>query len=244
MEKKKESYLEKDQRVMKLANISKTYTMKNKKQIRTIEVLSDVSIDFYSKNFYAIQGHSGSGKSTLINILGLMDTFDNGKYEIYGDCPSKFSDDELSSLRMKNIGFIFQGFYLNPTLKAFENVMVPMIINKDINPKNRKNMAIELLKSIGLSERIDHYPNELSGGEQQRVAIARALANNPHIILADEPTGNLDAKTEKEIFATLKKLSQNGKCVIVVSHSEHVKEYADKVYKIVDGKLIGDENEK
>jgi ABC-type lipoprotein export system ATPase subunit len=117
--------------------------------------------------------------------------------------------------------------------------MVPMLINKEINPKDRKNKAIELLKSVGLEERVDHFPKELSGGEQQRVAIARALANNPHIILADEPTGNLDEKTEKEIFTTLKDLSQNGKCVIVVSHSDHVKEYADKIYTIKDGELVG-----
>lgn len=240
----KEKDLKKNQRVMKLDDISKTYTIKNKKNMRTIKVLSELSVDFYSNNFYAIQGHSGSGKTTLINILGLMDTFDNGKYEIYGTSPSKFSDDEQSSLRMKSIGFIFQGFYLNQTLKVFENVMVPMIINKDIDSKNRKNMAIDLLESVGLGERINHYPKELSGGEQQRVAIARALANNPHIILADEPTGNLDVKTEKEIFTTLKSLSRNGKCVIVVSHSEHVKDYADKVYKIVDGKLVGDEDGK
>lgn len=169
-----------------------------------------------------------------------MDKFDSGKYEIYGASPSKFSDIELSALRMKNIGFIFQGFHLNPTLKAYENVIMPMLINKRINSKDRKNKAIELLKSVGLGERIDHFPKELSGGEQQRVAIARALANNPHIILVDEPIGNLDAKMEKEIFITLKKLSQNGKCVIVVSHSDYVNDFADTIYEIIDGKIIGD----
>lgn len=240
---KKEKNCEKNRIIMKCNNIKKTYTIKNKKDIRTIDVLSDLSIDFYSNNFYAIQGHSGSGKTTLINILGLMDSFDNGEYEIYGTFPSELSDDELSTLRMENIGFVFQGFYLNPTLKAFENVMVPMIINKNIDSKSRKNRAVGLLESVGLRERIDHYPNELSGGEQQRVAVARALANNPNIILADEPTGNLDEKTEKEIFTILKSLSKNGKCVIVASHSEHVKLYADKVYKIINGKLVGDIDE-
>lgn len=230
-----------EQRIMKLANISKTYIIKNKKQTKTIKVLTDVSVDFYSSNFYAIMGHSGSGKSTLINILGLIDTFDNGKYDLYGTDVNEFNDVKLSKLRMKNLGFVFQGFNLSQTLKAYENVIVPMLINKDINPKDRKTKAIELLESVGLGERIDHFPSELSGGEQQRVAIARALANNPSIILADEPTGNLDEKNEKEIFSNLKKLSQSGKCVIVVSHSTHVKEHADKVYKIVDGKLIGDE---
>lgn len=129
---------------------------------------------------------------------------------------------------------------MNPNLKAFENVIVPMIINKEINPNDRKKLAIELLESVGLGERIDHFPNELSGGEQQRVAIARALANNPHVILADEPSGNLDEKSEEEIFKSLKELSQKGKCIIVVSHSNEVKKYADKVLKLEDGKLFGD----
>jgi ABC-type lipoprotein export system ATPase subunit len=185
-------------------------------------------------------GHSGSGKSTLINILGLIDSFDSGKYELYEKRVEKFNDAELSNLRMKNIGFVFQEFHLNSTLKAYENVIVPMLINKDIDPKDRKKRAIDLLESVGLGERIDHFPNELSGGEQQRVAIARALANNPSIILADEPTGNLDEKNEQIIFSNLKELSMNGKCVIVVSHSNEVKKYANKVFKIVDGKLIGD----
>jgi len=236
----KEKDLRKEQRIMKLENICKDYTIKTNKEIKTINALKDISVEFYSNHFYAIKGHSGSGKSTLINILGLMDKFDSGKYEIYGVSTSKFSDIELSTLRMKNIGFIFQGFNLNSTLKAYENVIMPMLINKEINPKDRKSKAIALLNSVGLGARIDHFPKELSGGEQQRVAIARALANNPHIILADEPTGNLDAKTEKEIFTTLKNLSQNGKCVIVVSHSNHVSDFADAIYEIIDGKIIGD----
>lgn len=222
--------------VMKLENVKKSYKTKNKK----IDVLSNVNIDFSNGYFYAIMGHSGSGKSTLINILGLTDTIDSGTYELYGKNVSDLKDTELSNLRMKNIGFVFQEFYLNPTLKAFENVMVPMLINKEINPKERKQKALDLLKSVGLEERIDHYPRELSGGEQQRVAIARCLANNPNIILADEPTGNLDEKTEKEIFTLLKNLVKKGKCVIVVSHSNDVKKYADKIYKIVDGKVDGD----
>jgi ABC-type lipoprotein export system ATPase subunit len=222
--------------VMKLENVNKTYKQKS----RNIKVLSDVNIDFDSNNFYAIMGHSGSGKSTLINILGLIDTFDSGAYELYGTKTTNFNDKELSKLRMKNIGFVFQGFHLNPNLKAFENVIVPMIINKEINFKDRKNLAIELLESVGLGERIDHFPNELSGGEQQRVAIARALANNPHVILADEPSGNLDEKAEEDIFKKLKELSKKGKCVIVVSHSNEVRKYADKIFRIIDGQLVGD----
>lgn len=225
--------------VMKLENVSKAYKQKS----RIIKVLSEVDIDFDSNNFYAIMGHSGSGKSTLINILGLIDNFDSGTYELYGTTTANFNDKELSNLRMKNIGFIFQVFHLNPNLKAFENVIVPMLINKKINSKDRKKLAIELLESVGLGERIDHFPNELSGGEQQRVAIARALANNPHVILADEPSGNLDEKAEADVFKRLKELSKSGKCVIVVSHSNEVKKYADKVLKIVDGKLVGDNHE-
>ncbi len=186
-------------------------------------------------------GHSGSGKSTLINMLGLIDHFDSGKYTLYDTDVNEFNDTRSSYLRMKNIGFIFQEFHLNPTLKAYENVIVPMLLNKNINAKERKNKADNLLKKLGLEDRIDHFPKELSGGEQQRVAIARALANDPHIILADEPTGNLDEKNEKEIFSHLKTLAQTGKCIIVVSHSEYVKQYADKVYKIVGGKLVGED---
>ena len=151
-------------------------------------------------------------------------------------------DKDASYMRMKNIGFVFQEFNLIPTLKAYENVMLPMLINKEIQLKEKKERSIELLESVGLKERINHFPKELSGGEQQRVAIARSLANNPNIILADEPTGNLDEKSEKEIFTLLKKLAEAGKCVIVVSHSNEIKNYADKVFVLNKGKLEG-ENE-
>lgn len=223
--------------IMTLKNITKTYKMKNK----SVNILKDINANFSTGKFYAIMGHSGSGKSTLINILGLIDKSDTGSYECYNYNISKLNDNELSELRMKNIGFIFQEFYLNPSLNAIENVMVPMLINKKINPNERKEKAFELLKSLGLEDRIDHYPKELSGGEQQRVAIARALANDPNIILADEPTGNLDVDSEREIFLLLKKLSNNGKCVIVVSHSNEVINYADKLYKIVAGRLVGED---
>ena len=187
-------------------------------------------------------GHSGNGKSTLIHILGLIDECDEGEYQIYGKNVKNLKDKDASYMRLKNIGFVFQEFNLVPTLKAYENVMVPMLINKEIQAKERKERAIELLSSVGLKERINHFPKELSGGEQQRVAIARSLANNPNIILADEPTGNLDEKSEREIFTLLKKLAEEGKCVIVVSHSSEIKNYADKVYILDKGKLEG-ENE-
>lgn len=221
--------------LIKLENISKEY----KTNTRVIKVLNDVNAKFYSGKFYAIMGHSGSGKSTLVNILALIDNFDSGAYYLYNLNIKDFNDEKLSNLRMNNIGFIFQEINLIPTLKAYENVMVPMLINKKIKANERKELALKLLKEVGLEDRIDHFPRELSGGEQQRVAIARALANDPNIIIADEPTGNLDEKTESEIFELLKKLSVKGRCIIMVSHSEYVKKYADEVLKIENGKLVG-----
>lgn len=221
--------------LIKLENISKEY----KTNTKVIKVLNDVNAKFYSGKFYAIMGHSGSGKSTLVNILALIDNFDSGAYYLYNLNIKDFNDEKLSNLRMNNIGFIFQEINLIPTLKAYENVMVPMLINKKIKPNERKELALKLLKEVGLEDKIDHFPKELSGGEQQRVAIARALANDPNIIIADEPTGNLDEKTESEIFELLKKLSVKGRCIIMVSHSEYVKKYADEVLKIENGKLVG-----
>lgn len=222
--------------IIKLENIQKTYHKKEKK----LNVLKNLNVEFYSGQLYAIMGHSGNGKSTLIHILGLIDQFDDGEYHIYSQNAKNLNDKESSYIRMKNIGFVFQEFNLVPTLKAYENVMMPMLINDEIKPKERKIKAIELLSRVGLKERINHFPKELSGGEQQRVALARSLANNPNIILADEPTGNLDEKSEKDIFLLLKELAQNGKCVIVVSHSSEIKKYADKVYILDNGKLEGE----
>ena len=221
--------------LIKLENISKEY----KTNTRVIKVLNDVNAKFYSGKFYAIMGHSGSGKSTLVNILALIDNFDSGAYYLYNLNIKDFNDEKLSNLRMNNIGFIFQEINLIPTLKAYENVMVPMLINKKIKANERKELALKLLKEVGLEDRIDHFPRELSGGEQQRVAIARALANDPNIIIADEPTGNLDEKNASEIFELLKKLSAKRRCIIMVSHSEYVKKYADEVLKIENGKLVG-----
>lgn len=221
-------------KAISIENLQKSYSTEKKK----VEVLKKVNLDFENKKFYAIMGHSGSGKSTLINILGLIDNFDSGKYILFGKDITTMSDKELSKIRMKNIGFIFQEFYLNNTLKAWENVVVPMLINDEISKKERKERACKLLKMVGLEDRMEHYPKELSGGEQQRVAIARALANNPKMILADEPTGNLDEEHEEQIFNILKEISKSGKCVIVVTHSNDVKKYADIIYKISNGKVV------
>lgn len=226
-----------------ISNLKKSYREKNKNG--KIDVLDDINANFKSGKFYSIMGQSGSGKSTFINILGLIDKNYLGDYFLNGLEISKQNDNELSKLRMNNLGFIFQNFELDNDLKAYENVMIPMYINNKIQKKERYNKAIKLLNRVGLGERVNHFPKEMSGGEQQRVAIARALANDPEIILADEPTGNLDKKNEKEIFSYLKKLSIDGKCIIVVSHSDEVRKYADIIYEIKDGKIIeGDNNEK
>ena len=224
---------------IELIDARKVYTMKDENAI----ALDNLNIKFKKGNFYAIMGHSGSGKTTLIQILGLLDELTEGKYYIDGTDTSTLIENDKSYLRMKKIGFIYQSFHLIDNLKALENVMLPMIINHDIPREERKEKAVRLLEIFNLSERVNHFPKQLSGGEQQRVAIARALANEPDIILADEPTGNLDSENEKVIFQFLKKISELGKCVIVVSHSDVIKEYADIVYTMSMGKIKGDSNE-
>lgn len=216
-----------------LNKINKKYIINGK----AIHVLKDLSAEFESGTFNLIMGHSGSGKSTLINILGLIDTFYDGAYKLFDKDVNNLDNDTLSFFRMSNIGFIFQEFFLDENLKSYENVVLPMIVNKNIPNKERYQLAVDLLKKFDLKDRINHFPKELSGGEKQRVAIARSLANNPEIILADEPTGDLDEVNEKKVFSILKTLSDNGKCVIVVSHSNEAKKYADKIYILKDGKL-------
>ena len=222
--------------MLKLDKISKSYSIdKNDK----ISLLNDISLDINNSKFYGIIGHSGSGKSTLLNIIGLIDDFDSGKYFIDNKEVNYLSEDEKSSIRMKKFGFVFQSFYLNNRLTALENVMIPMYINKEISKSERKKIAMNLLEKFGLGNRINHRPNQLSGGEQQRVAIARALANNPEVILADEPTGNLDKKNEEMVFNYFKKLViEDKKTVIIVSHNEIINKYADIIYKLDDGKNL------
>lgn len=196
---------------MNLENITKIYQTKE----REITALNNINYTFSKGKFYAIMGHSGSGKSTLISIMGLIEPYTSGKYYINGKDTSKLNDQELSYLRMKYFGFIFQDYYLDEHLNAYENVILPMLINKEISKKYRKDKALSLLSKVGLKERINHFPKEMSGGEQQRVAIARALANDPEIILADEPTGNLDRQNEELIFQELKKLSKEDRKSVV-----------------------------
>ncbi len=216
-----------------LKNGLKEFSLKDEKII----AMDNVNVEFEAGKLYVIMGHSGSGKSTLIQILGLLDKLIDGRLYINGQEVSSLSENEKADLRMKEIGFVFQSFYLNPKLNALENVMLPMYINKEIDSKDRKPKALKLLEQFGLENRKNHYPKELSGGEQQRIAIARALANDPNFILADEPTGNLDAKNEEIVYKALKKLANSGKAVIVVSHNESIKQYADKVLYMDSGRL-------
>ena len=218
--------------ILKVKNLVKNYYKDNEK----IEAVNNISYNFEKGKFYAIMGPSGSGKSTFLHLIGTLDTYDEGSVFINNIDVSSLDDLQLSKIRKEEIGFVFQSFYLNNNMKAYENVIMPIMLDK-IPYKDKKEKGITILNSLGLEKRVNHYPSELSKGECQRVAIARALINNPNIILADEPTGNLDSKNERNIFELLKKLSLEGKCVIVVSHSEEIKKYADVVLKIRDGKL-------
>lgn len=220
--------------VIELKGINKIY----KKGNEEVRALEDIDLAFEKGKFYAIMGHSGSGKSTLISILGLMNKFDSGDYLLNEKSTKDLKELEASKLRMKEIGFVFQEFYLDEYMTALDNVILPMLINKEIDKQNREKIAKDLLKKFKLEGRESHLPHELSGGEKQRVCIARALANNPSIILADEPTGDLDEENEKMIFNYLKELSNEGKCVIVVSHSNEVKNYADILIELKSGKLV------
>jgi len=208
--------------------------IKNKEKI---VILENVNLTFDEGKLYAIMGESGSGKSTFLNIIGTLDKFTAGRVFIEGKDIRNLKEDERAHIRMEKIGFIFQEFYLNPNMTVEENIEQPMFINEKYNKKMIKEKTDELINNVGLASRKKHFPRELSGGEQQRVAIARALANNPDIILADEPTGNLDKENEIKIFRMLKDLSQNGKCVIIVSHSSKVEQYADVILKIKEGKI-------
>lgn len=218
---------------IEIINGYKEYLKKKEK----ISVLENINVKFEKEKLYAIMGESGSGKTTLLNIIGTLDTLTKGKLLINDKEIINLKDEEKAKIRMKEIGFVFQNFYLNPNMTVEENIMQPMYINPEYNRISMEEKTEELIKMVGLESRRTHYPKELSGGEEQRVAIARALANNPEIILADEPTGNLDKNNEIKILEILKDLSKKGKCVIIVSHSNKVIEYADKVLNLKEGKL-------
>ena len=218
---------------MRLEHVYKNYNLGKKE----IAVLKDINVEFKTNTFYAIMGRSGSGKTTLVNILGLLDNVTNGKYFLNDNDITNVNSELKSKIISENIGFVFQSFYLNNNLSALENVMLPLYINKNVKKSERKELAKGMRAKFNLGNRINHKPKELSGGEQQRVAIARALINNPKIIIADEPTGNLDSQSEKEVFDILKQISKENKIVIVVSHNPIVKEYADCILEMEDGEL-------
>ncbi|HCJ96096.1 ABC transporter ATP-binding protein [uncultured Ruminococcus sp.] len=216
---------------IELKEISKIYN-------NSVVAVDNVSLTVNQGEFIAVMGQSGSGKSTLLQIAGLLDTCTSGQVIINGNDVSTLDKNAIADVRMENLGFVFQAFHLNAHLKLYENVMVPMLINEKFTSMNdMKEQAMQLIDSVGLTNRKEHYPFELSGGEQQRVAIARALANDPDFILADEPTGNLDSKNELMVFEELKKLCYLGKGVLVVSHNDAVIDFADKIYTMKDGVL-------
>ena len=218
--------------MIKLEHIFKIYEMGENK----VYALDDVSLHVAAHEFVSIIGPSGSGKSTLMNMLGCLDVPTQGRYFLDGTDISKKTDHELAEIRNKKIGFVFQGFNLLPKLTAVENVELPLIYS-NVSAKERHEKAKEALAKVGLEGRIDHKPTELSGGQQQRVAIARALITDPPIILADEPTGNLDSKSGKEVMEIFKNLNANGNTIILITHDSGVAAQAKRVVRIQDGKL-------
>ena len=204
-----------------------------------VRALDHVSLTIDEQEFVAIIGHSGSGKSTLMNMLGCLDVPTSGEYWLHGQDVSALSDDELSDIRNWEIGFIFQGFNLIPNLTALENVELPLIY-RGVSKSVREELSVEALKKVGLEHRMDHKPSEMSGGQQQRVAIARAIAQAPPVILADEPTGNLDSNSTKEIMDILKGLHKEGRTVILITHDNEIAAQAKRVIKIRDGKVESD----
>lgn len=204
-----------------------------------VRALDGVSLSIGEKEFVAIIGHSGSGKSTLMNMLGCLDVPTDGSYYLHGQDVSHMTDDELSDIRNKEIGFIFQGFNLIPNLTALENVELPLIY-RGVPKKERTELAEAALDKVGLEKRKTHKPSEMSGGQQQRVAIARAIAQAPPIILADEPTGNLDSGSTKEIMEILKELHREGRTVILITHDNEIAAQAKRVIKIMDGRIVED----
>ncbi|MFC1751774.1 ABC transporter permease [Thermoproteota archaeon] len=220
--------------LIQLKNLSKSYT--NGKI--AFKALDNINLTINRNEFVAIMGPSGSGKSTLLHILGLLDRPSSGEYLFYSQPIQSYSDNELAQLRSAHLGFIFQQFHLLPRTSAYRNVFLPMIYS---DAKKEPQKPVQLLSKVGLSQKITNHPNELSGGERQRVAIARALVNDPEIIFADEPTGNLDSTTEKEIMTLLSELHKQGKTVILITHEENLAKNADRVIRLKDGCIISDE---
>ena len=204
-----------------------------------VRALDGIDLDIEKGDLVAIVGHSGSGKSTFMNMLGCLDTPTSGKYVLDGQDVASMTDNQLADVRNKEIGFIFQGFNLISNLDAVGNVELPLVY-RGVSKNERKQLAMEALKSVGLEDRMKHKPNEMSGGQQQRVAVARAVAAKPPIILADEPTGNLDTKSTQEIMEILKELHRSGRTVIIITHDEEIASQAHRVIRILDGRIEED----
>jgi putative ABC transport system ATP-binding protein len=226
--------------IITIQNLQRFYTM----GATVVKALQSVSLDVYPNEYVALMGASGSGKSTLMNLLGCLDTPTGGEYWLDGERVSAMNDSELAEIRNKYIGFVFQTFNLLPRLSSLDNVALPLVY-AGWNRTKRQARAKEVLGLVGLGDRVHHKPNELSGGQRQRVAIARALVNNPSIILADEPTGNLDTKTSVEIMEIFENLHKNGNTIILVTHEPDIAEHAHRIVRLRDGLIESDvKNEK
>jgi putative ABC transport system ATP-binding protein len=221
--------------IIKVNHISRTYQVGTEK----IFALSDISLEIFKNEYVALMGSSGSGKSTLMNVLGCLDTPSGGEYFLNNVDVAKMSDNELAEIRNRQIGFVFQSFNLLPRSTALENVALPLIYS-GVNKADREERAAGALKSVGLYDRMTHKPNELSGGQRQRVAVARALVTNPSIILADEPTGNLDSKTSDEIMELFAEIHRRGNTVILVTHEEDIAQHAHRIIRLKDGLVESD----
>ena len=221
--------------IIRISDLCRYYTMGD----QTVKALDGINLDFRKNDYAAIMGPSGSGKSTLMNILGCLDTPTSGRYELNGQNVADMDDDELARIRNREIGFVFQTFNLLSRLDCLRNVELPLIY-AGVSPEERRERARQALEQVGLADRINHKPGELSGGQIQRVAIARALINQPSIILADEPTGNLDTATSHDIMEIFSKLSDAGNTIILITHEEDIARYTRRIIRLRDGKIESD----
>ena len=222
--------------MIELNNIYKLYEMGGE----TVTALDDITLTIQDGEFTSIMGPSGSGKSTLMNMTGLLDAFDRGEYILNDINIGEYSDKELAQIRNKQIGFVFQSFNLMPRLSVLQNVMLPLVY-AGVSLSERKERATAALERVGLGDRLNHRPNEISGGQKQRVAIARAIVNDPAVILADEPTGNLDSTTAEEIMRIFQELNREGSTIVMVTHEREIADYTKKIIHLRDGKLVEEE---